>query len=158
MTSASPTGYSTVVTALATSRPPVYKSQPGAARQPQPSTDRQTRPLTARPHPRTAPPAAEQLRVPPPGRDQRGMVPLLEHPPLVQHADMISPPHRREAMRDDQRGRPGRELQEPVEEVGLAPGIQPGGRLVQDQDRGAVPHREQRTGQRDPLPLPARQV
>ena len=179
ITSARPTGYSTVVTAFATSRAPVYRSQPGAARQPHPSADRHTRQLTARPQkqnqkknqkqnqkrtrsgtgstePRRL--QAEQLRVPPSGRDQRGMVALLEQPALVQHADVIGAPDGGEPMRDDQRRGALGDLQEPVEEVGLAPGIQPGGRLVQHQDRGAVPHREQRAGQRDPLPLPAGQL
>ena len=172
MTSARPTGYSTLVTASSDQQgpgiqkpagrgppaPPERRPPHAPAHDPAPkqTQNRKNRRRTGSTEPRRL--QAEQLRVPPPGRDQRGMVALLEHPSLVQHADVIGAPDGGEPVRDDQRRGALGDLQEPVEEVGLAPGVQPGGRLVQDQDRGAVPHREQRAGQRDPLPLPAGQL
>ena len=52
---------------------------------------------------------------------------------------------------------PGRG-EDAVEDLGLAAHVELRGRLVEQHDARAQPHRAQRAGQRDALPLPAREV
>ena len=50
------------------------------------------------------------------------------------------------------------QLQEAVEEGHLGPHVELGGRLVKDEHRGTRSDGEEGTGERDALPLPAREV
>jgi hypothetical protein len=76
----------------------------------------------------------------------------------VEHRDPVGAAHAREAMGDDDRGHPARELQEAVVEGGLGANVELGGGLVEHQQPGARVDGVQRAGERDPLPLTARQV
>jgi hypothetical protein len=61
-------------------------------------------------------------------------------------------------VRDQERGGAAGHVDELVEEGGLGPNVQGCGRLVEDQDRGAVLEGEQRPGDGDALPLAAGQL
>ena len=53
---------------------------------------------------------------------------------------------------------PGSQLEEPLVERRLAPDVELRGRLVEHEHARTVLHGVQRARQRDPLPLPARQI
>ena len=82
----------------------------------------------------------------------------LLDPPAVEHDDPVGAPHRGEPVRDDQARDAARQVEERVVELGLAPRVELRGGLVEHQHRCAVPHREQRPGEGDALPLAAGQV
>ena len=81
-------------------------------------------------------------------------VPCVDQPALVQHRDPVGQLQRGPAVRDQQRGPPGHDLAQRGVDLGLDPGVDGRGRVVQHQDRGVG---DQRPGQRDPLALPAGQ-
>src|SRR5665647_3134873 len=59
--------------------------------------------------------AAEQPGVVAVPRHQLVVAALLDHPPAVDHHDPVGPAHRGEPVRDEERGHPASELDEPVE-------------------------------------------
>src|SRR5215210_5113274 len=82
----------------------------------------------------------------------------LDHPAVLQHTDAVGMAHRREAVRDeDGRAVPGGG-EDAFEDLGLAAHVELRGGLVEQHDPGAQPHRAQRAGESDALPLSARQV
>src|SRR5258708_37064973 len=82
----------------------------------------------------------------------------VDHAAPFQHADAIRVTHRGEAMRDQDRRGVTRGREDAVEDLGLAPDVELGRRLVEEHDTGAEPHRAQGPRERDTLPLAARQV
>ena len=82
----------------------------------------------------------------------------LDHPAVLDHADAVGQPHGREPVgHEDRRAVAGRG-EDPLEDLGLAPDVELGGRLVEQHHPGSEPHLRQRPGEGDPLPLTARQV
>ena len=78
--------------------------------------------------------------------------------PAFEHADPVGVAHGREPVRDQDRRAVARRGEDPVEDLGLAAHVELRGRLVEQHDARAQPHGAQRAGERDALPLPARQV
>ena len=81
---------------------------------------------------------------------------LLDDAPVVQHEDAIGPAQGGQAVGDDERGAARRApAPAPSNSSSSVPGSSGGGRIVQQQDARLE---QQRAGQRQPLPLPARQA
>ena len=78
--------------------------------------------------------------------------PPLDDPPAVHHHDQVAVEHRREPMRDDQRGAAAREPVEGVADQRLALGVERRGRLVEEQDRRVA---QDGAGDREALALAA---
>src|SRR6267154_6454908 len=86
---------------------------------------------------------------------ERGMGTLLDDLAAVEHQDAVEAAHRRQPVRDHDRGA---SLHEPLHRLldqGLRFGIEARRRLVEDQNRRVC---EKRARQRDALPLAARQL
>src|SRR6476660_1873839 len=82
----------------------------------------------------------------------------LDHLAALQDADAVRVAHGREAVRnEDRRHLPGGG-HDTVEYLRLAPHVELGGRLVQEDDPGACPHGRERPRESDPLPLAAREL
>jgi hypothetical protein len=79
---------------------------------------------------------------------------LFDRATLVHHDDAVGVAHRRQPMGDDQRGAPGAQPGQRLLHQRLVLGIQRAGGFVEQQDARVA---QQRAGQRDALPLPARQ-
>ena len=74
---------------------------------------------------------------------------------FVEHDDLIGVDHRREPVRDRDRGAALRHRVQRVEDLGLGAAVERAGRLVEDQDRRIL---EQGPRDRDALLLAARQL
>src|SRR5690606_3559731 len=95
----------------------------------------------------------EQPRIPPALLDELVMRALLDDPPLIHDDDPVRAPHRREAVRDQDRDLVPRRRAEMLEHVLLGLRVHRRGRLVEHEDLGFAAHERARA--RDPLPLPA---
>ena len=82
----------------------------------------------------------------------------LDDAALLEHADAVGVPHRREAVRDENGCAVTRRGKQPVEDLGFAAHVELRGGFVEQHDAGAEPHAAQRAGQRHALPLAARQI
>ena len=79
----------------------------------------------------------------------------LNQPPVIEHDDRVRVAHRREPMRDHERGAVAREALEGRAYGGLADGVQMRGGLVEDQHGRVL---EERAGDRDALALAPREL
>ena len=100
----------------------------------------------------------EQLGVAAVRREQLVVAALLDDPPAGQDDDVVGVAHAREAVRDQERGRAPRHVDELVEEGGLGPNVQGRRGLVEDEDGGAALQSEQRPRDGESLPLAAGQL
>jgi hypothetical protein len=83
---------------------------------------------------------------------------VLHDVAVLEDDDAVRTPDGREPMRDEDRRQAARQLEETVEERRLGADVEIGGGLVEHEHAGAALDREQRPGDRDPLPLPAREL
>src|SRR5688572_52508 len=81
---------------------------------------------------------------------------VLDDAAFVEDDDLIGVPHRREAMRDQDRDAVMRQRAEVLEDLRLGLGIHRGRRLVEHEDLGTRAH--ERACERDALPLAAREL
>ena len=91
---------------------------------------------------------AVELRIPALQLQEFGVASLFDDPPLTHHEDPVGHRNRREPVRDEDRRPPGRELGKLVEEFGLGPDVDMGGRFVENQQRCLA---GEGAGDRDPL-------
>ena len=80
--------------------------------------------------------------------------PGLDHLAVLQHDDDVGRAHRLEPVGDQEGGATARGLEQPGLHLGLGVGVQPGRRLVEQQERGVA---QDGPGDGQPLALPARQ-
>jgi hypothetical protein len=73
-------------------------------------------------------------------RQQFGMTPLFDDPPILQHQDAIRALDGRKPMRDDQRGAPRHQRLERGLDMTLSLGVERRGRLIQNQNRRVLEH------------------
>ena len=95
-----------------------------------------------------------QPAIEPAGAEQLVVRAPLHHPSRVEHHDLVRVAHGGQTVRDHQHGPLGHEPVDRLLHQPLRLGVQRAGGLVEDQD-GRVA--EQRPGDRDPLPLAARE-
>src|SRR5262249_6155105 len=82
----------------------------------------------------------------------------LDHAAVFEDADPVRVAHRREAMRDQDRGPLARFFEDAIEDLGLAADVELRGRFVEEHDARAQLHRTERPRERDALPLSAREI
>ncbi len=105
--------------------------------------------------------ALEQLALvqlgigPPPARASSSCVPTSTMVPVLEHEDRVGAAHGGQAVGDDERRAVAHQRRQRVLHELLGFGVERRGRLVEDQDRRVA---QQRAGDRQPLPLPARQA
>ena len=80
---------------------------------------------------------------------------VLDQPASLDHGDTVGQAHGREAVGDEDRRHAVRRREDAVEDLGLAPHVELGGRLVEQHDTRTEPDGAQRARQRDALPLTA---
>ena len=100
----------------------------------------------------------EHLSVAAIGREQGGVRAVLDDVAGLEDDDAVRAAHGGEAVRDDDRGQPARDLEELIVELGFGAHVEMSGRFIEDQDAGAGGGREQRSGEREPLPLAIRDL
>ena len=100
----------------------------------------------------------EHRAVAPAARHQLVVRAELDDGAVLEHADAVGLAHGREAVRDEDRRAAARGVEDALEDLRLAAHVELGRRLVEQHDAGAGAHGAQRPGQRDALPLAARQV
>ena len=88
-------------------------------------------------------------------RQQPVMGAALDDDALVEHQDLVGADHRRQAMRDDERGAAARYAFERVLYLAFGEGVERRGRLVEHQDRRRL---QDGAGDGDALLLAARQL
>src|SRR2546426_8037869 len=82
----------------------------------------------------------------------------LDHPAVLEHADPIGVADGGKTMRDQDGGAMARRSEQAIEDFRFPAHVELRGRLVEQHDAGAERDGGQRPGERDALPLPARQV
>src|SRR5262245_7340405 len=81
---------------------------------------------------------------------QRAMRPLLGYTAAIEHDQLVHPPHRREAVRDNNRRASDHQIPKSVLYEGFALGVERAGSFIEDQHRRVL---EDRAGDRDSLAL-----
>src|SRR5881628_419046 len=82
----------------------------------------------------------------------------LDNPAVLEHTDAVGVTHSRKPMRDQDRRRPTGGREDAVEDLGLAADVELGGGLVEQHQPRPEPHRTQRPGEGDTLPLATREL
>src|SRR3984885_15744873 len=86
------------------------------------------------------------------------MRPKLDHLAVLEYADAVRMPHRREAVRNQNRGGVARGGENAVEDLSLAANIDLSGGFVEQHQARAEAYRAERACQSNALPLPAGEV
>src|SRR5581483_2036281 len=100
----------------------------------------------------------EHLGVAAPEAHELLVRPVLDDATVLEHDDAVGAAHRREAVRDQYRGDVARRLEKALEELRLGANVEVGRRLVEHEHRRAAVDGDERTGDRNALPLPAREI
>jgi hypothetical protein len=77
---------------------------------------------------------------------------------VVEHADHVGTTHGWESVRDDDGRQSVSHFEKSTVELRFAADVEGGGRFIEDEQSGAVPSREQRPREGEPLPLTTRQI